>query len=99
MTARSLWLISCNDVTPGTICGADLGKMLKVKPKVFTQCPEPGSPPGTCTMHTSWVDLAPVLASLGLIGNPPTANVLVPTPNHSHVLDDDDINLNAEWWQ
>jgi hypothetical protein len=102
--------ISCKDVTPGTLCGPELGKTLiklfgalpegfKAKPAVFTQCPEPGSRPGTCTMHASRVDLAPVLAALGYIGNPPTANVFVPTPNHSHVLDDEDISKKAEWWQ
>lgn len=102
--------ISCRDVVPGTACGPALGTTLiqlfgalpegfKAKPAVFTQCPEPGSRPGTCTMHASRVDLAPVLAALGYIANPPTANVFVPTPNHSHVLDDSDINLGAEWWQ
>lgn len=102
--------ISCKDVTPGTLCGQALGQTLiklfgalpegfKAKPLVFTQCPEPGTRPGTCTMHASRVDLAPVLAALGYIDNPPTANVFVPTPNHSHVLDDEDINKKAEWWQ
>jgi hypothetical protein len=97
-------------VTPGTLCGPELGKALiklfgalpegfKAKPLVFSQCPEPGARPGTCTMHASRVDLAPVLAALGYIDNPPTANVFVPTPNHSHVLDDEDINVKAEWWQ
>ena len=42
----------------------------KAKPAVFTQCPEPGSRPGTCTMHASRVDLAPVLAALGYIEDP-----------------------------
>ena len=50
-------------------------------------------------MHASRVDLAPVLAALGLINNPPTANVFVPDPNHSHVLADGDINDPAIWWQ
>ncbi|MBV8800668.1 MAG: hypothetical protein JO208_12775, partial [Alphaproteobacteria bacterium] len=36
---------------------------------------------------------------LGYINNPPTANVFVPTPNHSHLLADDDINKKPEWWQ
>jgi hypothetical protein len=49
-------------------------------------------------MHASRLDLAPVLAQLGYTG-PPTANVFVPTPNHSHVLIDADINLKAIWWQ
>ncbi|MEI9929584.1 MAG: hypothetical protein WDM89_03180 [Rhizomicrobium sp.] len=102
--------ISCDNVVPGTTCGTTLGSTLiqlfgalpeafKAKPAVYAQCPDPGLPPGTCTMHASRVDLAPVLAALGLIPNPPTANVFVPTPNHSHVLDDSDINLGAEWWQ
>ena len=102
--------ISCKDVVPGTICGPTLGQTLiqlfgalpeafKAKPLVYAQCPDPGKKPGTCTMHASRVDLAPVLAALGLIANPPTANVFVPTPNHSHVLDDDAINFGAVWWQ
>jgi hypothetical protein len=102
--------ISCRDVIQGTLCGPDLGRTLislfgalpeafKAKPSVAVQCPDPGARPGTCTMHASRVDLAPVLASLGLIPNPPAANVFVPTPNHSHVLDNEDINLHAEWWQ
>jgi hypothetical protein len=102
--------ISCEDVVPGTICGTELGKTLiklfgalpegfKAKPKVFAQCPDPGLRPGTCTMHASRVDLAPVLAELGYINNPPTANVFVPSPNHSHVLADSMINQSAEWWQ
>ena len=102
--------ISCKDVVPGTICGTELGNALigffgavpesfKAKPLVYSQCPDPGLRPGTCTMHASQVDLAPVLAALGLINNPPTSNVFVPTPNHSHLLDDSDINQGAEWWQ
>jgi hypothetical protein len=102
--------ISCKDVVPGTICGPDLGKTLiqlfgalpeafKAKPAVYAQCPDPGKRPGTCTMHASRIDLAPVLAALGYIDNPPTANVFVPTPNHSHVLDDEDIDFGAVWWQ
>lgn len=102
--------ISCKDVTPGTICGHELGTTLiklfgalpegfKAKPLVFSQCPDHRSRPGTCTMHASRIDLAPVLAKLGYIANPPTANVFVPSPNHSHLLDDSDINLDHEWWQ
>jgi len=102
--------ISCFDTVPGTLCGPALGKALihlfgalpeafKKKPGVPVQCPDPGLRPGTCTMHASRVDLAPVLAALGFIPNPATMNVIVPTPNHSHVLDDSDINLAAEWWQ
>jgi hypothetical protein len=102
--------ISCKGVVEGTICGPALGKALigffgalpeafKASPKVFSQCPDPGKKPGTCTMHASRIDLAPVLAALGYISNPPTANVFVPDPNHSHVLADGDINDPAIWWQ
>lgn len=101
--------ISCNNVVQGTLCGPALGTELitlfgalpeafKATPLVYTQCPEPGSAPGTCTMHASRLDLAPVLAQLGFTG-PPTANVFVPTPNHSHVLLNQDVNLKPIWWQ
>lgn len=102
--------ISCNNVVSGTLCGPALGSELislfgavpeayKATPLVYTQCPEPGSTPGTCTMHASRLDLAPVLAELGYIPNPPTANVFLPTPNHSHVVINADINVKAIWWQ
>lgn len=101
--------ISCNNVVTGTLCGPALGSELitlfgavpeafKSTPLVYTQCPEPGSAPGTCTMHSSRLDLAPVLAELGYTG-PPTANVFVPTPNHSHLLINADINIKSIWWQ
>jgi hypothetical protein len=102
--------ISCDNVVPSTICGPTLGQTLislfgalpeafKATPKVYTQCPEPGSAPGTCTMHASRLDLAPVLSELGIIQGPPTANIFVPTPNHSHVLIDQDIKIKPIWWQ
>ena len=102
--------ISCNNVVAGTLCGPALGTELislfgavpeafKSRPLVYTQCPEPGSAPGTCTMHASRLDLAPVLADLGYIAKPPTANVFLPTPNHSHVVINADINVKAIWWQ
>jgi hypothetical protein len=89
--------ISCTGVVPGTVCGPALGAALikwfgalpeafKAKPLVYTQCPDPASTPGNCTMHASQLDLAPVLAGLGKISSPPTANVFVPSPNHSHVI-------------
>ncbi|MGC2449494.1 MAG: hypothetical protein WA477_17730 [Candidatus Sulfotelmatobacter sp.] len=101
--------ISCAKVTPGTMCGPALGSTLislfgalpegfKAKPLVYTQCPEPGSGPGTCTMHASRVDLGPVLVQLGYLP-PPVSNVFVPTPNHSHVVLASDINVPAIWWQ
>jgi hypothetical protein len=102
--------ISCTGVVTGTLCGSQLGSTLikffgalpeafKATPLVYTQCPDPGLPAGTCTMHASRIDLAPVLAALGYIGSPPTANVFVPSPNHSHVLEDSQIKQKAEWWQ
>jgi hypothetical protein len=101
--------ISCDNVVSGTLCGSALGSELitlfgavpeayKAKPLVYTQCPEPGSAPGTCTMHASRLDLAPVLAALGYTG-PPTANIFLPTANHSHILINADINFPAVWWQ
>ena len=88
--------ISCDNVVTGTLCGPALGSTLitlfgslpeafKAKPMVYTQCPDPGTAPGTCTMHASRLDLGPALVALGLLP-PPTTNVFVPTPNHSHVV-------------
>jgi hypothetical protein len=101
--------ISCKDVVQGTLCGEALGRTLiklfgaipeafKASPKVFTQCPDAKLRPGTCTMHASRLDLGPVLAALGYIP-PPTSNIFVPTPNHSHVVINQDINIKAIWWQ
>jgi hypothetical protein len=101
--------ISCTNVVAGTTCGPALGTSLislfgalpeafKAKPSVYTQCPEPGSAPGTCTMHASRLDLGPVLVALGYV-QPPVANIFVPTPNHSHVVINNDINVKPIWWQ
>jgi hypothetical protein len=101
--------ISCNNVVTGTLCGSALGSELitlfgavpeayKAKPLVYTQCPEPGSAPGTCTMHASRLDLSKTLAALGYTG-PAAANIFLPTPNHSHVLINQDVNFPAVWWQ
>ncbi|WP_233843683.1 hypothetical protein [Dyella sp. 2HG41-7] len=92
-----------------TLCGPALGKTLislfgaipeayKKTPLVSTQCPDPGSPPGTCTMHASSVDLGKVLVALGKLP-PSTKNVFLPTPNHSHVVNNDAIDTRAIWWQ
>jgi hypothetical protein len=63
------------------------------------QCPEPGPPLtadhgpfGTCTTHTSIIDLGPVVG--GLLG---LQNVRVPTPNHSHIIDNN--NYGLVWWK
>jgi hypothetical protein len=101
--------ISCDGVVAGSLCGPQLGSTLiglfgslpeafKAKPLVYTQCPDPGLPPGTCTMHASRVDLGPALEALGLLP-PPVANVFTPTPNHSHIVINADINIKAIWWQ
>jgi hypothetical protein len=40
-----------------------------------------------------------VLVALGKMAGPPTAPVFVPTPNHSHVVDNSRVNTGAIWWQ
>src|SRR5690348_2775241 len=94
---------------PHELCGTALGHALidafgfvpeawktKVDPAITTQCPDPGNPvPGTCTMHSSSVDLSVLLAN----GQTPAANILVPTPNHSHVVDNSRVNAGAIWWE
>ena len=98
-------------VRSSTVCGSALGNFLisafgnvpegfKTTPLVATQCPDPGSAPGTCTTHTSSLDLAPALAALGKIPSPATANIFVPTPNHTHIIDNDLTNhKNPIWWE
>ena len=95
----------------GELCGVDLGKALvslfgfvpeawKTTPAVATQCPDPNHPvPGTCTMHASSVDLSVLLATLGKIASPPQGNVFLPTPNHSHIVDNSRVNAGAIWWE
>ncbi|MBD8873703.1 hypothetical protein [Rhodanobacter sp. DHB23] len=97
-------------VRAATLCGPALGKVLielfgavpeayKIKPLVFTDCPGPGSMPGTCTMHASTVDLGKVLVALGKLPAPAT-NVFLPTPNHSHVIARSRANTErAIWWE
>jgi|SRR6185503_628663 hypothetical protein len=98
---------------PGELCGATLGKALislfgnvpeawkaKVNPAITTQCPDPNNPvPGTCTMHASSVDLSKTLVALGKAPGPPTTPVFLPTPNHSHVVDNSRVNTGAIWWE
>jgi hypothetical protein len=101
--------ISCTGVVQGTNCGPALGSTLislfgalpeafKATPLVYTQCPDPGLPAGTCTMHTSRVDLGLALEQLGLLP-PPPANFFVPSPNHSHIVLDVDVNTPQIWWE
>jgi hypothetical protein len=54
--------------------------------------------PGTCTMHASSVDLSVTLFALKKTG-PPTMPVLVPTPNHDHVVDNSRVNSLPIWWE
>src|SRR5579864_335234 len=100
-----------NGGRPGELCGATLGATLvqlfgfvpeawKAHPLVATQCPDPNNPvPGTCTMHASSVDLSETLVALGKAPGPPTAPVFVPTPNHSHVVDNSRVNAGPIWWE
>lgn len=97
---------------PHELCGTDLGNALisffgvlpeawkaKVNSTITTQCPDPNNDtPGTCTMHASSVDLSETLFALGKTGKP-TAPVLVPTPNHSHVIDNSRVNAQPIWWE
>jgi hypothetical protein len=98
---------------PGELCGHALGIALdsffgfipeawkaKVNPEITTQCPDPNNPvAGTCTMHASTVDLSKTLVALGKIKGPPTKPIFVPTPNHSHVVDNSRVNAGAIWWE
>jgi len=104
--------IPCPAARPGELCGPALGNALvqlfgfipeawkaKVNPAITTQCPDPDNPvPGTCTMHASSVDLSVLLNTVGKTG-PPTAPIFVPTPNHSHVVDNSRVNTGAIWWE
>jgi hypothetical protein len=96
---------------PGELCGSALGQALisifgfvpeawKTTPGVSTQCPDMSNKtPGTCTMHASSVDLSVLLGALGKTADPPTQPIFVPTPNHSHVIDNSRVNAGAIWWQ
>lgn len=102
-----------NDLNPNDAFTPELGQALlglfgfipeafKTHPTVPVQCPEPGPPvtqhmgmPSTCTMHTMQTDLGPVLAKLGKV--PPNTSVIVPTLNHSHIIDGK--NFGPVWWE
>src|ERR1043166_237787 len=101
-----------NGGRPGELCGTALGTALikffgfvpeawktSVNAAITTQCPDPNNHvAGTCTMHASSVDLSQTLFALGKTGAP-TAPVFVPTPNHSHIVDNSRINTGAIWWE
>ncbi len=99
-----------NDKNPNDAFSKGLGETLiqlfgavpegfKKHPLVDVQCPDKGSRPGTCTMHASKVDLFPALAALGKVPKTPKQNILVPTPNHSHIVNNDALNTKPIWWQ
>lgn len=99
-----------NDQNPNDAFTPELGAALiklfgavpegfKRHPLVAVQCPDPGARPGTCTMHASRVDLFPALAALHKIPASPKQNIFVPTPNHSHITNDDAVNTQPIWWQ
>src|SRR5438477_11927988 len=105
--------MSCpNGGRPTELCGAKLGMVLihffgavpeawkrKVNSAITTQCPDPNHRvTGTCTMHASSVDLSETLFALGKTGRP-TAPVFVPTPNHSHIVDNGLVNSKTIWWE
>lgn len=50
-------------------------------------------------MHASSVDLSKTLVALKKIAGPPTMPIFVPTPNHSHVVDNSRVNTGAIWWE
>ena len=101
-----------NGGRPTELCGVNLGNALiklfgfipeawktKVNPAITTQCPDPNNAtPGTCTMHASSVDLSVLLQATGKAGAP-MAPVFVPTPNHSHVVDNSRVNTGPIWWE
>ncbi len=101
-----------NGGRPGELCGPVLGAALikffgfvpeawktKVNPAITTQCPDPNNAtPGTCTMHASSVDLSKTLAALGKTGAPGMP-IFVPTPNHSHIVDNSRVNTGPIWWE
>ena len=91
---------------PGELCGPALGGALiklfgfipeawMTHPTVSTQCPDPHDIAGTCTMHASSVDLSVLLSTTGM----PAAPLFVPTPNHSHVVDNSRVNTGPIWWE
>jgi hypothetical protein len=69
----------------------------KIHPGEYVQCPDPGLPPGTCTMHPIQTDLGPVLAALKKV--PPKTVVNVPLVNHSHLVANNAIVTAPEWWE
>lgn len=102
-----------NGGRPNELCGHALGVALismfgfvpeawktKVNSAISTQCPDPNNPvPGTCTMHASSVDLSKTLLALKKISGPLKQPIFVPTPNHSHIVDNSRVNTGAIWWE
>ena len=101
-----------NGGRPGELCGTALGNTLislfgfipeawktKVNSAITTQCPDPNNPvPGTCTIHASSVDLSQLLVAVGKSTHA-TAPVFLPTPNHSHIVDNSRVSTGPIWWE
>jgi hypothetical protein len=99
-----------NDQNPNDAFTPELGQTLiklfgavpegfKKHPLVTVQCPDKGGSPRTCTMHASRVDLFPALSALGKVPASPKQNIFVPTPNHSHITEDNAVMTKPIWWQ
>jgi len=71
----------------------------KTHPLVAVECPNSGDPGRGCTMHMSQIDLHPALVALGKIPHTPQHSIFMPTPNHTHIIDDDAIDTDPIWWQ
>jgi hypothetical protein len=99
-----------NDQNPNDAFTPGLGKTLialfgavpeafKLHPLVDVQCPDHSGRPGTCTMHASRLDLFPLLSALKKVPAEPAQNIFVPTPNHSHIVNDEAVSTKPIWWQ
>lgn len=71
----------------------------KTHPLVAVQCPNSSGSFGSCTLHASQVDIYPALVALHRIPATSRHTIFVPTPNHTHIVNDHAINTNAIWWQ
>lgn len=76
-----------------------LPEAFKINPLVSVQCPTPGTAAGTCTMHAPTVDVFPTLAAQGKVPPSPAMNILIPSPNHDHIIDDEVTETGPIWWQ
>ena len=67
--------------------------------EITTQCPDRHHAVAR-HVHDARVIGRPVQdVALKKIAGPPTANIFVPAPNHTHVVDNDRVNTAAIWWE